>query len=77
MEIQCYNCGNEKISEQNVGQVFNIDGKIYILKKIPAMVCTKCEEAYFLPSTQRAIMDIINNNRNVISKIEAEVMEYI
>ncbi len=77
MEIQCHNCGNEKFTEQNVEQVFNIDGKIYLLKNIPAMVCSRCEEAYFLPSTQRAVMDMINNNRNVISKIEADVMEFI
>jgi HTH-type transcriptional regulator / antitoxin MqsA len=77
METKCHNCGNEKFVEQNVEEVFNIDGKIYLLKNIPAMVCTRCDEKYFLPATQKTVLDIIYNNRNVVSKIEAEVMEYI
>jgi len=76
MDMTCHNCGNKHFKDGNVDNVFNIQEKIYLVKNIPALVCTRCGEPYFTPDTQRIVMDIINTKDRVVSKIEADVLEF-
>jgi YgiT-type zinc finger domain-containing protein len=75
MKIKCHNCGNEKFSEKKVEEVFNIDGKIYFIKNIQALVCDRCEEKYFTPDVHREIFKLINNQDLIKGRIETEVYE--
>ena len=76
MNIKCHNCGNETFSEMKVEEVFNINGKLYLLKNISALVCKRCDERYFKPEVQREAMNVINNSNLILNKIEAEVYEF-
>ncbi|OGU18167.1 MAG: hypothetical protein A2X61_02260 [Ignavibacteria bacterium GWB2_35_12] len=77
MEMTCHNCGNKHFKDGNVDNVFNIQEKIYLVKNIPALICTRCGEPYFTPETQRSIENIIKSKNNVVSKIEADVLEFV
>lgn len=75
--MTCHNCGNKHFKDGNVDNVFNIQEKIYLVKNIPALICTRCGEPYFTPETQRSIENIIKSKNNVVSKIEADVLEFV
>jgi YgiT-type zinc finger domain-containing protein len=77
MQIRCHNCGNNHFSEKNVEEMFNINGKLYLVKNIKALVCNICDETYFKPEVQRETMKVIGNKSKFISKIEAEVYDFI
>jgi YgiT-type zinc finger domain-containing protein len=72
---RCHNCGNEKFSEMKVDEVFDIDGKLYFIKNIDALVCDRCEEKYFTPDVHREISKLINNQDLIKDRIETEVYE--
>ncbi len=76
MKIKCHNCGNDNFSEKRVEEVFNINGKLYLIKNISAMVCNRCDERYFKLEVQRETMKVISNRSSVKNKIEAEVFDF-
>ncbi len=73
---KCHNCGNQNFEIKNVDHVFNIEGKLYFVKNIPAKVCTRCEEEYFTPQTYSKVYDLIYNNESKLETIETDVFEY-
>ena len=77
MKNKCHNCGSEKFSAKKVDEVFNIDGKVYLVKNITALVCDVCGESYFTPKAQRETMKIIGDKSRLVDKIETEVYECV
>lgn len=75
MKIKCHNCGNDQFSEKKVEEIFNINGKLYLIKNISALVCNRCDERYFKPEVQRETIEVIGNTSRIISRVEAEVYE--
>jgi HTH-type transcriptional regulator / antitoxin MqsA len=75
MKIKCHNCGNDKFTEKKVEEFFNINGKLYLIKNISALVCDRCDEKYFKPEVQRMAMEVISNTSRIISRVETEVYE--
>lgn len=73
---KCHNCGNQNFEYRSVDHVFNIDGKLYFVKSIPATVCTRCEEEYFSPQTYSKVYDLIYKNESKLETIETDVFEY-
>ncbi len=76
MTNKCHNCGNTEFESKKVDNVFNIDDKLYLVKNIPALACTRCGEKYFTPETQRETLALIQKKSNRIKKIEAEVYDF-
>ncbi len=56
---QCTVCGTSEYKEDKVEKVFNIDGEIVIVDKIPAKICKKCGEVSFTRDTLAHIQSII------------------
>lgn len=76
MDIRCNNCGNTKFEETLVDEVFNINGKVFVVKNIKAFVCDICGEKFFTPETQKETFKLINNKENIKNRIEAEVFDF-
>ena len=74
--MKCHNCGNDKFEQKYIENIFKIGDKIYLVKNIPAEVCSRCDEPYFSPETYRTVRELIDNNNNVVEKIETDVLEY-
>jgi len=76
INMKCHNCGNEKFEQKNIENIFRIEDKIYLVRNIPAEVCSRCEEPYFSPDTYKIVRGLIDNNDCVIEKIETDVLEF-
>ena len=75
-EMICYNCGNESFENDFINKVFNINGKVYSVENIPALICTHCQEPLLLPETAEKIRVLLNSNTKPIRKITAKVYDY-
>ncbi|MFH1052060.1 MAG: YgiT-type zinc finger protein [bacterium] len=74
--MKCHNCGSEKFEQKYIENIFRIEDKIYLVKNIPAEVCSRCDEPYFSPETYKTVRDLIDNNVRVVEKIETAVLEF-
>jgi len=57
--FHCNICGSSEFIEDKVDKVFNIDGEIVVVDKIPAKICKKCGEVSFSRDTLAQIQTII------------------
>ncbi len=76
MKDKCNNCGNESFHEGIANHLLDIDGKIYVIKNIPAKICDRCEAKFFSPETYDAVYKMIYNPKSPKRKIEAELLEF-
>jgi len=45
--VKCHVCGSEKFHEELITEIFQIEGKFYLVEDIPATVCSHCGEESF------------------------------
>ncbi|MFC2131157.1 YgiT-type zinc finger protein [Bacteroidota bacterium] len=57
--FHCHICGSSEYTDDKVEKVFNIDGEIVVIDKVPAKVCKKCAEVSFTRDTLAHIQSII------------------
>ena len=48
---QCQTCNVSESRTANVNKFFQIEGKLVLVKNIPALVCCQCEEVTFSAET--------------------------
>ena len=55
---QCPFCKGT-VQEERIEHVHRWKGKLYLLRNVPAEVCTQCGEAFFAPQESRAMDNIV------------------
>ncbi len=51
-----------RIEQRRVERVNRWDGELYILRNVPAEVCTQCGEVFFGPDVLKSMDEIVTNN---------------
>ena len=67
--FECHICNSRKSHTKNISEVFQIDGKFYLVKNIPATVCSNCGEAIFSRAMTEHIRSMLHRNSQPIETI--------
>ena len=71
----CFFCGGE-IKEITIGNFdYRLEGKLYVIKKVPAGLCQQCGEKYVETNVARSINELIDNEKYSGTEI-VKVLEY-
>lgn len=74
--FKCHVCGSGESRAEVVSEVFNIQGKFYLVENIPAMVCDRCGEEVFSRETTEQIRVMLHGQEQPIKSIPLEVFSY-
>lgn len=72
----CNNCGNTEFYEDRIEKVFNIDGKLVLVERIPALICSHCQEPLITSDTAEYIRKLIHLEGTPKDVISTDVYEY-
>lgn len=73
---KCYVCHSEGSREELVDEIFEIDGKFYLVEQIPSMVCSQCGEEIFSRETTERIRVMLHGEAKPIKSISVDVFAY-
>jgi len=74
--FKCHVCHSEESHQKLVNEIFEIDGKFYLVEQIPAMVCSHCGEEVFSRETTEKIRLMLHGDTKPIKSISVEVFAY-
>jgi len=74
--FKCHICNSEKSHSENVSEVFQINGKFYLVENIPAIVCSQCDEITFSRQTTEQIRAMLHSKEKPIKAISMDVYAY-
>lgn len=72
----CEICGSTKFSEELLNEVFQIQGKLVLVERIPAKVCVQCGEITFSRETTERIRQMLNEKHQPIRSINVDVYAF-
>lgn len=58
MKNKCSVC-KAKLEEKKITYTQELEGKVYVVSDVPALVCTQCGEQYLSPETVDRIQEVI------------------
>ena len=73
---KCHVCGSSEEHLTEVSEVFQIDGKFFLVENIPAMVCSRCGEETFSRETTERIRSMLRGNAKPINSVPLDVFSY-
>ncbi len=56
----CYFCRG-KITERFITYTWEFEGRVVIIRNVPALVCSQCGERYFAPDTVEWLHDAVRH----------------
>ena len=74
--FSCHICGSNHFTEELVNETFAIKGKLILVEKIPAKVCSRCGEITFSSETAENIRLMLNSQQKPHKSIEVDVFAF-
>ncbi|MBE9062692.1 YgiT-type zinc finger protein [cf. Phormidesmis sp. LEGE 11477] len=74
--FKCQVCGFEGSHTDQVSEVFNIEGKLYLVESIPATVCDRCGEETFSKETTERIRLMLHSEDKPLRSVPLNVFSY-
>lgn len=74
--FKCHVCNSEESHLELVSEIFQIDGKFYLVEQIPATVCSHCGEESFSRETTESIRVMLHGEAQPIKSISVDVFAY-
>ena len=72
----CHVCVSNQSHPELVNEVFQIKGKIYLVEKIPAQVCSRCGEFTFSRDTTEKVRKMLPGDSQPVDSIKIDVFAY-
>lgn len=69
---QCPFCGGA-VEDQRVEHVHRWQGRLYLLRNVPAEVCTQCGEVFFGPSALRQMDEVVVDRQRPEGEISVPI----
>lgn len=73
---KCHICGSTEFREEQVSEVFKINGNHVLVDHIPAKVCLRCGELIFSRETTETIRQLVHGKMKPKKTIRMDVFEY-
>jgi YgiT-type zinc finger domain-containing protein len=67
---------SESLIETEVTYTLALDGKFFLIERVPARVCRETGEQFFSPETVERIQQLIQNKHKPVKTIRTPVFEY-
>ena len=74
--FKCHVCGSEDSRTEYTNEIFNIEGKLYLVEDIPAKVCSRCGEEVFSTETTERIRLMLHGENKPVRSISLDVFSY-
>ncbi|MFN5513954.1 MAG: YgiT-type zinc finger protein [Cyanobacteriota bacterium] len=74
--FKCHVCGSEEAHNESISEVFNIQGRFYLVENIPTVVCSKCGEEVLSRETTERVRAMLHGQDQPIRSIPLEVFSY-
>ncbi|MGB7087180.1 MAG: YgiT-type zinc finger protein [Phormidesmis sp.] len=74
--FKCHVCGSEAARTDYVSEVFDIDGKFYLVEGLPACVCERCGEEVFSRETTERVRAMLHGETQPVRSIHLDVFSY-
>jgi HTH-type transcriptional regulator/antitoxin MqsA len=74
--FKCHVCHAEESHTEWVSEIFQIDGKFYLVENIPAIVCSRCGEETFDRETTERIRTMLHGAVEPTKSISVDVFSY-
>jgi HTH-type transcriptional regulator / antitoxin MqsA len=71
--FKCHVCGSEESYSGFISEVFNIQGKFYLVENIPATVCSRRGEGLLSRETTERVRGMLHQPQQPIRSIPLEV----
>jgi YgiT-type zinc finger domain-containing protein len=62
--------------EEQVSEVFLIDGRVVLVEDIPAQICRQCGEATFSRETTEKIRRMVHGEAEPVKSVQVDVFAY-
>lgn len=72
----CQVCGAKEAHRELVDETFRINGKLVLVEKIPAQVCSRCGEVIFNSETAEKIRILVQEQAEPTGAIQVDVFAY-
>lgn len=69
-------CNSETSHPERVSEIFQINGKLYLVEDIPATVCAQCGEIIFSRQTTEHIRTMLHSETKPIKAVLMDVYSY-
>ncbi|MGD1861043.1 MAG: YgiT-type zinc finger protein [Leptolyngbyaceae cyanobacterium] len=73
---KCHVCHSEDSHIEVVNEIFNINGKFYLVENIPTSVCSRCGEEAFSRETTERIRAMLQGAAEPAKSISVDVFSY-
>lgn len=74
--FRCHVCGSEESHSEFISEVFNIQGKFYLVENIPATVCSRCGEEVLSRETTEQVRVMLHGQNQPIRSVSLDVLSY-
>jgi YgiT-type zinc finger domain-containing protein len=74
--FDCHVCHSTQSTIQTTNEVFQINGKFYLVENIPVEVCNHCGEESFSRETTENIRKMLQESSTPIKTIPMDVFSY-
>jgi len=73
----CDSCGKKNAIVKHVTRSFGSGASIMVIDKVPMIVCPNCGESYFTADTIHELERLKLHRKNVETRRQAPVVEYV
>ena len=74
--FKCHVCGSEESHSEFINEVFNIQGRFYLVENIPAMVCSHCGEEILSRKTTEQVRVMLHEKNQPTRSVSLDVLAY-
>ena len=73
----CSVCGADDSREEFVDEVFNIDGRHFLVEGVPCTVCSRCGEQSFSRETAERVRLMLRGESTPKRSVSMQVYEFV
>ena len=74
--FQCHVCNSTESKQETTSDVFQLNGKFYLVENIPVEICTQCGEETFSRETTEKIRQMLHESSQPIRTVSMDVFSY-
>ena len=73
----CAVCGADDSREELADEVFNVDGRYFLIEGVPCMVCSRCGEQSFSREAAERVRLMLRGEAKPTRAVSMQVYEFV
>ncbi len=74
--FKCHVCGSSEEHLTEVSEIFQVDGKFFLVENVPAKVCSRCGEETFSRETTERIRSMLHGDAKPSHSVSLDIFSY-